>query len=78
MSSKFARPLLMVLIMVIASLTTVNLATDAAAETVEEDQLVEAGINLVALRNDTLDTNQDGEIDAIRVVVVFDLSLIHI
>ena len=62
----------MVLIMVIASLTTVNLATDAAAETVEEDQLVEAGINLVALRNDTLDTNQDGEIDAIRVVVVFD------
>ena len=36
----------------------------------EEDPLAEAGLTLIALRNDTLDTNQDGETDAIRVVVV--------
>tara|TARA_B100000900_G_scaffold74121_2_gene59068 strand:+ start:22671 stop:23990 length:1320 start_codon:yes stop_codon:yes gene_type:complete len=35
-----------------------------------EDPLADAGLTLVALRNDTLDTNQDGDIDAIRVVVV--------
>ena len=35
-----------------------------------EDPLAEAGLTLVALRNDTLDTNQDGDIDAIRIVVV--------
>ena len=35
--------------------------------------LEEAGITMVALRNDTLDLNQDGDIDAVRV-----LSLIHI
>ena len=36
----------------------------------EEDPLAEAGLTLVALRNDTLDTNQDGDIDAVRIVVV--------
>ena len=35
-----------------------------------QDPLADAGLTLVALRNDTLDTNQDGDIDAIRVVVV--------
>jgi len=30
----------------------------------------EAGITMVALRNDTLDLNQDGDIDAVRVVVI--------
>ena len=43
---------------------------NAAAEEGEEDPLAEAGLSLIALRNDTLDTNQDGENDAIRVVVV--------
>ena len=41
-----------------------------AAEEGDEDPLAEAGLSLIALRNDTLDTNQDGENDAIRVVVV--------
>ena len=31
----------------------------------EEDPLAEAGLTLVALRNDTLDTNQDGDIDVL-------------
>ena len=42
----------------------------ATAEGSEEDPLAEAGLSLIALRNDTLDTNQDGENDAVRVVVV--------
>ena len=42
----------------------------ATAEDSEEDPLAEAGLSLIALRNDTLDTNQDGENDAVRVVVV--------
>ena len=41
------------------------------AEEGDEDPLSEAGLSLIALRNDTLDTNQDGDNDAIRVVVVF-------
>ena len=41
-----------------------------SAEDSEEDPLAEAGLSLIALRNDTLDTNQDGENDAVRVVVV--------
>ena len=36
----------------------------------ETDPFVEAGLSLVALRNDSLDTDQDGMMDAIRVVVV--------
>ncbi len=32
--------------------------------------LEEAGITMVALRNDTLDLNQDGDVDAVRVVVI--------
>lgn len=40
------------------------------AEEEESDPFVSAGLNLVALRNDSLDSNQDGMTDAIRVVVV--------
>ena len=36
----------------------------------ESDPLSDAGINIVALRNDSLDKNQDGVTDAIRVVIV--------
>ena len=42
----------------------------AAAELSTEEQLAEEGLTLLALRNDTIDTNQDGDIDAVRVVVV--------
>jgi len=34
------------------------------------DALAERGLALVALRNDTIDTNQDGDIDAVRVVAI--------
>ena len=36
----------------------------------ESDPFTAAGLDLVALRNDSLDSNQDGMMDAIRVVVV--------
>ncbi len=34
------------------------------------DALAERGLALVALRNDSIDTNQDGDIDAVRVVAI--------
>ena len=46
------------------------LSINVVADGGEGDPLAEAGLTLIALRNDTLDTNQDGETDAIRVVVV--------
>jgi len=36
----------------------------------ENDPLADAGLSLIALRNDSLDTNQDGETDAVRIVVI--------
>lgn len=53
-----------------ASFATVMITPSVQAEESEQDPLAEAGISLVALRNDTLDTNQDGDTDAIRVVIV--------
>ncbi|MDB3858838.1 hypothetical protein N9289_02365 [Candidatus Poseidonia sp.] len=41
-----------------------------SADTTAEERLAERGLTLLALRNDTIDTNQDGDIDAVRVVVV--------
>ena len=41
-----------------------------SADITAEEQLAERGLTLLALRNDTIDTNQDGDIDAVRVVVV--------
>ena len=37
--------------------------------------LEEAGITLVALRNDTLDLNQDGDVDAVNVVVILNSTI---
>ena len=52
-------------------LVLTQFSVNVMAEEGEEDPLAEAGLSLIALRNDTLDTNQDGDNDAIRVVVVF-------
>ena len=41
-----------------------------SAELTPDERLAEQGLTLLALRNDTIDTNQDGDIDAVRVVVV--------
>ena len=62
--------ILLIFIMIFASFATVIISPSVQAEESEQDPLAEAGISLVALRNDTLDTNQDGDTDAIRVVIV--------
>ncbi|MCP2504809.1 MAG: hypothetical protein NLN65_05910, partial [Candidatus Poseidoniaceae archaeon] len=52
-----------------------GLVQDVQAETsAVEDALDAEGLTLVALRNDTMDLNQDGEPDAIRVVVILNSS----
>ncbi len=51
-------------------LASLLLPLPAAAELSTEEQLAEEGLTLLALRNDTIDTNQDGDIDAVRVVIV--------
>ncbi len=43
---------------------------NGSAELTPDERLAEQGLTLLALRNDTIDTNQDGDIDAVRVVVV--------
>ena len=45
-------------------------ATTTVAQEEESDPFESAGLSLVALRNDSLDSNQDGITDAIRVVIV--------
>ena len=57
--------------MLVSIVALSNISPIVSAEEEADDPLAEAGLALVALRNDTLDTNQDGDIDAIRVVVVF-------
>lgn len=53
----------------IALFISLSFVGHVAAEE-ESDPFTEAGLSLVALRNDSLDSNQDGMMDAIRVVVV--------
>ena len=55
----------MLFILLSASLTALPVSAEG-----ELTELSEAGFTLVALRNDTLDLNQDGDIDAVRVVVI--------
>ena len=60
------------IILLISSIIALSQASvTVSAESTSDDSLAEAGLSLIALRNDTLDTNQDGDNDAIRVVVVF-------
>lgn len=53
----------------IALMVSLCFTTQVSAEE-ESDPFTEAGLDLVAIRNDSLDSNQDGMMDAIRVVVV--------
>ncbi len=52
-----------------------GLVETVGAETSSSEEALEAeGLALVALRNDTLDLNQDGDADAIRVVVIMNTT----
>ena len=55
-----------VLLMPVVGLTNAGAESDSGLE--------EAGLTMVALRNDSLDLNQDGDVDAVRVVVILNSS----
>lgn len=56
--------------LLVALMLSLCFTGQVVAEEEESDPFTAAGLNLVALRNDSLDSNQDGMMDAIRVVVV--------
>ncbi len=51
-------------------LMSLALPMNVQGELTTEERLAERGLTVLALRNDSIDTNQDGDIDAVRVVVV--------
>ena len=68
-------PLLLVSLLFGCIVFPLGLVQEVQAETsAVEDALDAEGLTLVALRNDTMDLNQDGEPDAIRVVVILNSS----
>lgn len=70
------RSSLVMLLVLLASMgAPLGLVETVAAEPSSSDEALEAeGLALVALRNDTLDLNQDGDADAIRVVVIMNTT----
>jgi len=73
--SKRVLPLLLVSLLFGCIIFPLGLVQDVKAESsAVEDALAAEGLTLVALRNDTMDLNQDGEPDAIRVVVILNSS----
>ena len=71
MSSNRYFPMFSIMLVFLSIAAVSYTAVGVAADDSSSDSLAEAGLSLIALRNDTLDTNQDGDNDAIRVVVVF-------
>lgn len=69
------RSMLMLLILACSMAGPLGLSLTVSAEPSAVDDALEAeGLNLIALRNDTLDLNQDGEPDAIRIVVIMNTT----
>ena len=58
------------LVLAIFALSMAAPMATVSADLTAEERLSERGLTVLALRNDTIDTNQDGDIDAVRVVVV--------
>lgn len=68
-------PFLLVSLLIGCLLFPHGLVQEVQAEpSATEDALAAEGLTLVALRNDTMDMNQDGEPDSIRVVVILNSS----
>lgn len=68
-------PFSLVLLLLGCMITPLGIVDEVRAEsTSTDDALAEEGLTLVALRNDTMDMNQDGEPDAIRVVVILNTT----
>ncbi|MEJ6562090.1 MAG: hypothetical protein QNL85_00075 [Euryarchaeota archaeon] len=70
-----ARSLLMLIVLSLSMASPLGFTAPVSAESTAVDEALEAeGLNLIALRNDTLDLNQDGEPDAIRVVAIMNTT----
>jgi predicted component of type VI protein secretion system len=68
-------PLLLVILLLGCVVFPLGIVQEVQAEpSAVDDALSAEGLTLVALRNDTMDMNQDGEPDAIRVVVILNSS----
>ena len=68
-------PLLLVTLLLGCVVFPIGIVQEVQAEpSAVDDALSAEGLTLVALRNDTMDMNQDGEPDAIRVVVILNSS----
>ena len=73
--SERGRGIALMLVLCLSMAAPMGLTGVASAEETAVDEALEAeGLNLIALRNDTLDLNQDGEPDAIRVVVIMNTT----
>ena len=73
--SKRLLPLLLVSLLLGCIIFPLGIVQEVQAEpSAVDDALSAEGLTLVALRNDTMDMNQDGEPDAIRVVVILNSS----
>ena len=73
--SERGRGIALMLVLCLSMAAPLGLTGVASAEETAVDEALEAeGLNLIALRNDTLDLNQDGEPDAIRVVVIMNTT----
>ena len=73
--SKQILPIILVSLLLGCLLSPLGIVQEVQAEpSVVDDALAAEGLTLVALRNDTMDLNQDGEPDAIRVVVILNSS----
>ena len=70
-----ARSLFMLIVLSLSIAAPLGFTAPVSAEPTAVDEALEAeGLNLIALRNDTLDLNQDGEPDAIRVVAIINTT----
>ena len=68
-------PMLLTALLLCCIVAPLGVIDDARAEgRSTEESLAEEGLTLVALRNDSIDMNQDGEPDAIRVVVILNTT----
>ena len=73
--SKPLLPILLVTLLLGCIILPIGIVEEVEAEpSAVDDALSAEGLTLVALRNDTMDMNQDGEPDAIRVVVILNSS----
>ncbi|MEC8258185.1 MAG: hypothetical protein VXZ94_03250, partial [Candidatus Thermoplasmatota archaeon] len=61
LSNSRSFPVFSIILLICSILALSYTSPCVVAEDTSDDSLAEAGLTLIALRNDTLDTNQDGD-----------------